>query len=219
MWKGGKLAAKRRATPSTPSDGSDLVTPVMPEEEHRGQTSAFGRSEGLLAVPRCAIHPESIGLAAQDHAVVAEDHGVTLSLPQPRHRRFSSARLADEQVPRRAIDYAASVDLDAASLTEEADDEQLVERVFQGIDRGGVRKERPMQADVPAREVVIEERGLVGCRRSAEKRIETGSRRHGGRDAMARPSQTDTRVRRRRRTLPDCGRRPRSGRRAAERRR
>lgn len=160
--EGGKARGKKASHCVYPSDGSDLVTLVLPEEEHCGQPSAFGRGERLLAVPRGAIHPESIALAAQDDTVVAEDHGVTLGLPQPRDRRFSSARLADEQVPRGALDYAASVDLDAASLTEEADDEQLVERVLQGIDRGGVRKERPMQADLPAREVVIEERGLVG---------------------------------------------------------
>ena len=40
--EGWKARRKETSDAVDPSDGSDLVALVLPEEEHRGQTSAFG---------------------------------------------------------------------------------------------------------------------------------------------------------------------------------
>ena len=115
-------------------------------------------------MPRRSVDAKPFVRFANDDPIVAQNPRRIVLEPEPRRRRFSCARLSDEEIAAAVDEDAASMQLDADSVAEDRCDEELVEWIRERI---AVSRDVICEHDFAARECVVEARDFVwiGCKR------------------------------------------------------
>src|ERR1700722_9169249 len=88
-----------------------------------------------FTMPGRAVHPNASALAPEDNSIVAENSYSFRLLPKPGNGAFPSPGLTEKEAALPlTIDQPGRVDFNSPALCQQADEQQLVQGIFERVD-------------------------------------------------------------------------------------